>query len=228
MRLSEYIITRLELEISIHAPTRGATPKLQKSSPLTIQFQSTHPRGVRPADRRKLWDMIHISIHAPARGATMLQAGNGLWDPFQSTHPRGVRHRLSASDFAEEGFQSTHPRGVRPKRSWRDTRTPIFQSTHPRGVRLCIFVCISLEKYYFNPRTREGCDFLMYCRMSCSFQFQSTHPRGVRHSVEQALNKAYGISIHAPARGATSVNDESDPAYVFQSTHPRGVRHLFL
>ena len=33
-------------------------------------FQSTHPRGVRPASAAGLFFVCHISIHAPTRGAT--------------------------------------------------------------------------------------------------------------------------------------------------------------
>ena len=55
--------------VSIHAPTRGATP--------------TFPRAV---------DQKNVSIHAPTRGATcdeFLTLHYANW--FQSTHPHGVR-----------------------------------------------------------------------------------------------------------------------------------------
>ena len=59
--------------------------------------------------------------------------------------------------------------------------------------------------FHFNPRTREGCDYR--CRhLGHSFhRFQSTHPRGVRLAAIDDLKAIVGISIHAPARGATSV-----------------------
>ena len=73
------------------APTGGAT--LRSVLPfLTIVFQSTHPRGVRPA-------RLHL-----------LRSGN----QFQSTHPRGVRRGLPSNHIDSRLFQSTHPRGVRP------------------------------------------------------------------------------------------------------------------
>ena len=57
--------------VSIHAPTRGAT-RFKRYQQKRIQFQSTHPRGVR---------QNHVPIlYAP--------------DLFQSTHPRGVRHQV--------------------------------------------------------------------------------------------------------------------------------------
>ena len=55
-------------------------------------FQSTHPHGVRHANR--FADMSN--------------------DMFQSTHPHGVRHIIMAKQNLFVPFQSTHPHGVRP------------------------------------------------------------------------------------------------------------------
>ena len=79
------------------------------------------------------------------------------------------------------GFQSTHPRGVRPPVLLPSMERPAFQSTHPRGVRR------------ETPRTCSG----------RPAWFQSTHPRGVRHSLYVRYDQAAGVSIHAPAWGAT-------------------------
>jgi len=57
-----------EIEVSIHAPARGATREFY------IDF--TSPR---------------VSIHAPARGATCAKKYGAIPKRFQSTHPRGVR-----------------------------------------------------------------------------------------------------------------------------------------
>ena len=79
------------------------------------------------------------------------------------------------------GFQSTHPRGVRLGAEQNIyTEEIIFQSTHPRGVRRRPSALQKLQRN-FNPRTREGCDFNVY----------------------NPYNVEGGISIHAPARGAT-------------------------
>ena len=78
--------------VSIHAPTRGATLQIypkkvcrKRFNPRTHtgcdlqaegmgydnkQFQSTHPHGVRPAYQVGLRYQQHVSIHAPTRGAT--------------------------------------------------------------------------------------------------------------------------------------------------------------
>ena len=125
--------------ISIHAPTRGATGAEALVYSMEEIFQSTHPRGVRPAS-----DGIH-------------QSSNCI---FQSTHPRGVRRLDMYANFFERQdfnprthagcdlsslseqcrlltFQSTHPRGVRRLGLCKCIgMLCIFQSTHPRGVRL--------------------------------------------------------------------------------------------
>ena len=56
--------------------------------------------------------------------------------------------------------------------------------------------------------------------------FQSTHPHGVRPFLPLFPTEMACVSIHAPARGATSSSHVG--LYLgsaFQSTHPHGVRH---
>ena len=141
---------------------------------------------------------------------------------FQSTHPRGVRLFEPLSHLLRCGFQSTHPRGVRRRSHPAGCQLGKFQSTHPRGVR---------------PEHLRSEGHISW--------FQSTHPRGVRRrNILQVANR--DVSIHAPARGATSAihisrnlnrfnprtREGCDPGYknvywctkMFQSTHPRGVR----
>ena len=100
-------------QISIHAPTWGATPYEQGTwkvfcdfNPRThvgcdqravlaagkiVQFQSTHPRGVRLMGTEIIKE-IEISIHAPTWGATTMPPYLAEhYAEFQSTHPRGVR-----------------------------------------------------------------------------------------------------------------------------------------
>ena len=55
--------------ISIHAPTWGATDKVEEAV-LSAIFQSTHPRGVRPGAGPGVDPDHLISIHAPTWGAT--------------------------------------------------------------------------------------------------------------------------------------------------------------
>ena len=77
-------------QVSIHAPTRGATSFCYLCITFHV-FQSTHPRGVRRC----------LSVHFV------------VVSPFQSTHPRGVRPSQLFLKCIKNEFQSTHPRGVR-------------------------------------------------------------------------------------------------------------------
>ena len=58
------------LTVSIHAPTRGATLIDSTDRPVVIEFQSTHPRGVRLYLLLVSCSDDDVSIHAPTRGAT--------------------------------------------------------------------------------------------------------------------------------------------------------------
>ena len=232
-------------------------------------FQSTLPRGERPPSfparsrccryfnprSREGSDMPElrltcgkkISIHAPARGATrslfrIAKAGSyfnprsregsdvnplprrGASIRFQSTLPRGERRTLLGFSTTLQKFQSTLPRGERPKLVHPTLNTNRFQSTLPRGERRKVE---HLHKIHFL--------------------FQSTLPRGERHDRLQRSLMDANISIHAPARGATSSGHRPSrnrsisihaPARgatlsrtyrgslprIFQSTLPRGER----
>ena len=142
-----------------------------------------------------------VSIHAPAWGATHIQKfwKQTVW--FQSTLPRGERQTPRTCSSSSCRFQSTLPRGERPYKSgpvhlikrvsihapaWGATgpaspMTPplAFQSTLPRGERLPGFSLL-LPALCFNPRSRVGSDCLG----------RSDQP-------------VPGVSIHAPAWGAT-------------------------
>ena len=98
-------------DVSIHAPTRGATKSFVDDMNDT-QFQSTRPRGARlalvypesytscfnpraHAGRDKATQfkkgITTVSIHAPTRGATADLSDSIIHDVFQSTRPRGAR-----------------------------------------------------------------------------------------------------------------------------------------
>ena len=168
---------------------------------------------------------LFISIHAPAWGATR---------PI-------VRSR------AGRKFQSTHPHGVRPYKDCYVIPMVPFQSTHPHGVRLGVKSKFD-PKNNFNPRTRMGCDSASSQSVSTRQPiFQSTHPHGVRPFCHLYRRQRDGISIHAPAWGATGATHPPGKALgdfnprtrmgcddtfslffsakpIFQSTHPHGVR----
>ena len=186
--------------ISIHAPTRGAT----------------YVAAVRSIPGK-------ISIHAPTRGATRKPDNNSNNSKFQSTLPRGERRRATEKSEVNKVFQSTLPRGERHKRPLffvceanfnprshegsdqtlssvrcspqisihAPTRgativthslhlRQIFQSTLPRGERRMGALTSIKAISYFNPRSHEGSDATKtYVAMAAQI-FQSTLPRGER------------------------------------------------
>ncbi len=104
-------------QISIHAPTRGATNTPYKDKRSIQIFQSTLPRGER-------------------RDPVMEER---RWIKFQSTLPRGERLHFRPPPFLFHVFQSTLPRGERlPRECYFQVRN-VFQSTLPRGERLFSF-----------------------------------------------------------------------------------------
>ena len=124
------------LAVSIHAPTRGATPfginglsgssTFQSTHPhgvrlaargvseIWIKFQSTHPHGVRPSTSSLTLISYFVSIHAPTRGATASVSeyflGRGSFNPRTHT---GCDFSNEEVDGGYREFQSTHPHGVR-------------------------------------------------------------------------------------------------------------------
>ena len=145
---------------------------------------------------------------------------------FQSTLPRGERlgsfsgpsnylyfnpRSREGSDFvASKNISSDAPisihapaRGATTGQGIKGSVKLTFQSTLPRGERLGSFSGPS-NYLYFNPRSREGSDFV------ASKNISSDAP----------------ISIHAPARGATTGQGiKGSVKLTFQSTLPRGERH---
>ena len=130
----DYQTTTVIKEISIHAPTRGATNRLAKGGSSTKfqstlpreerppgdkarstgrQFQSTLPREERPPDSATDIHQGRISIHAPTRGATRQTESCTTYTKFQSTLPREERQYKDQTTVLFEKFQSTLPREER-------------------------------------------------------------------------------------------------------------------
>ena len=67
----ERMVRALGHKISIHASTWDATLNQPLTMLLNLEFQSTHPRGMRPRPQRYTWDGMAISIHASTWDATI-------------------------------------------------------------------------------------------------------------------------------------------------------------
>ena len=167
------------------------------------QFQSTHPRGVRPPIQRTPRAGRYFNPRTHVGCDILLFFFTGSVFLFQSTHPRGVRHIVELETEVNSKFQSTHPRGVRPQPSGRkfvvhnfnprthvgcDGQKVFFRFRHPISIHAPTWGATDwrLTKHYqspyFNPRTHVGCD------------------RGKR-----GRRPRRAISIHAPTWGATGI-----------------------
>ena len=130
------------------------------------EFQSTHPREVRPCDITGGDAATGVSIHAPAWGATRL---SDKW----VTGMMGFNPRTRVGCDASLLVYVLRPRFV-------SIHAPAWGAT-----AFCHRSVMDLE--CFNPRTRVGCDTRYRPSLRVSDLFQSTHPRGVRQRVTKSI-----------------------------------------
>jgi len=146
--------------------------------------------------------MTFISIHAPAWGATRYQGPRYAADRISIHAPAwGATVGSVRIVSAHVLFQSTLPRGERqvPGRQGNFQRhfNPRSRVGSDTGSRPSTW-----PMPYFNPRSRVGSDLIIHV----------------------SVEVPDGISIHAPAWGATVMLLTFGPCSGFQSTLPRGER----
>ena len=159
----------------------GRDPPLAMVGRHGLQFQSTRPRGARHGIAEDNHVAGAVSIHAPARGATRAYRTEVQPCTKVSIHApaRGATRRAAAGRRRSGRF---NPRA----REGRDA----FDLPPARSRRS------------FNPRAREGRDRTVraHPRGQCAFNPRAREGRDV---VVDVLRRQVGLSIHAPARGAT-------------------------
>ena len=185
---------------------------------------------------------------------------------FQSTRPRGARRMFHVPVIKHGEFQSTRPRGARPP-SLRPAHYTFYFNPRARVGRDGIHLLAFPTYTYFNPRARVGRDMRRHLLRGLSIHFNprarvgrdrepcrlaslrldfNPRARVGRDGKFSAVGGGSGISIHAPAWGATyhfimdfpriSISIHA-PAWGatdverhllrfrrFQSTRPRGAR----
>ena len=170
------------MEISIHAPRKGATPHV--GSPHAKSRISIHaPRKGATFRCVRHLRLPRISIHAPRKGATIHLLHN--FCTFADFNPRSQEgsdlNPPSKAAGISENFNPRSQEGSDPNRC-RPLRRPRRISIHaPRKGATYTPVIIRMDIGYFNPRSQEGSD--NYWLISTNFP--------------------QNISIHAPRKGAT-------------------------
>ena len=213
-------------------------------------FQSTHPRGVRPAPRGTLFSVpacFNPRTRVGCDTSPHTSSAGGLC--FNPRTRVGCDRARCGAGLWSGRFQSTHPRGVRPGHMAGRVQQQAVSIHAPAWGATSVLISSMISRSCFNPRTRVGCDawrrtgpagqkgFNPRTRVGCDFneaeivkflrKFQSTHPRGVRRPAVTPGAPAHQVSIHAPAWGATlAISNINYRLDVFQSTHPRGVRPI--
>ena len=137
---------------------RGVRPAGMEQVPDDLIFQSTHPRGVRRRAAQKDVQEHEISIHAPTWGATFENNQKRHTEIFQSTHPRGVRQAFTrgSTRCCQISIHAPTWGATRlPELTYRhiiiSIHAPTWGATWPRTSG-------TTTSFYFNPRTHVGCD----------------------------------------------------------------------
>jgi len=124
-------------EVSIHAPTRGATSRAPCRYRCAACFNPRAHTGRDECAETLGADQIDVSIHAPTRGATAALLGCGSNHGLVSIHAP-TRGATDAALSAQPGAQSFNPRA----HTGRDTRGHLAAGNRVR----------------FNPRAHTGRD----------------------------------------------------------------------
>ena len=168
-------------DISVHAPTRGATSNSLSFSIFSV-FQSTLPREER---------LLGLNF----------KEANSI---FQSTLPREERLLQQYLSHFQLLFQSTLPREERLAISPNVVSTTFY--FNPRSHERSDTTCDRLARgsYDFNPRSHERSDTTCDRLARGSYDFNPrSHERSDEGDSRQSCYKE--ISIHAPTRGATAI-----------------------
>ena len=124
--------------ISIHAPAKGATVWKKSINFFSAYFNPRTREGCDPSCHIRFVRWA-ISIHAPAKGATIsVELSYAKIFLFQSTHPRRVRQSQIKTSYHGPLISIHAP-----------AKGATFQPMERRR-----------KLDHFNPRTREGCDWL--------------------------------------------------------------------
>ena len=115
--------------VSIHAPARGATPTPPTPTTPTACFNSRAREG-RDINFLPVALVQIVSIHAPARGATVMPLFPRQQDEFQFTRPRGARPRRTSARYGNLPNVSIHAPARGATYAWLPRRGAYWVSIH--------------------------------------------------------------------------------------------------
>ena len=171
--------------ISIHAPAKGATTPY-RTTLFHLRFQSTLPRRERLLGMVNIKLLLMISIHAPAKGATTRAIST--MRNLQNFNPRsreGSDIQFLVRQFLSIQFQSTLPR--RERRGIRLQQSQVTISIHApaKGATDLIETRRNFAKFQSTlPRRERQHPLHAFCNIR---KFQSTLPRRERRHINVGL-----------------------------------------
>ena len=206
------------LRVSIHAPTRGATATPTDAPVLARVSIHAPTRGATgPSGWRGAFDTV--SIHAPTRGATKLAEHFGISQEFRSTPPREGRPTSSWWRTPWKSFDPRpHARGDGDGRAVRYASDGFDPRPHARGDRRIDRPGRPTAGFDPRPHARGDSTSSWWRTLWRSFD-PRPHARGDKPGHHQRIDGM--VSIHAPTRGATLTHEKGSNPDKFRSTPPR-------
>ncbi len=235
--------------ISIHAPARGATlsqqllgvfnshfnPRSREGSDTEEDgfaysfalFQSTLPRGERPAAMDVLATFKTISIHAPARGATSgRRFTDWVFDISIHAPARGATFSSSSSASSGSNFNPRSREGSDSRNRRGADAGKISIHAPARGATNNPYPLAGRRLISIHAPAR-GATLYMALKSSTCGVFQSTLPRGERPKPTQVQN-IYRLFQSTLPRGERPCSaTQISILCLFQSTLPRGERRAW-
>ena len=192
-----------DINISIHAPTRGATSDCG-GIPVGVVISIHAPTRGATTDKGLSTIEEVISIHAPTRGATYQtrRHRNGFTD-FNPRSHEGSDKQSAKTSSRQGNFNPRSHEGSDWRALWRTACLIIYFNPRSHEGSDKSPTDLTFISVYFNPRSHEGSDAARRRPIPPVCGFQSTLPRGERHQTSLIWTRKFYISIHAPTRGAT-------------------------
>ena len=131
-----------------------------------------------------------------------LELQHELWKDFNPRSRTGSDDPILGRDACTRDF---NPRSRTGSDLPNARERPYPENFNPRSRTGSDSLCKIFDYVspYFNPRSRTGSDEIIWCAFGNPTRFQSTLPHGERRREWNDSGTRHGISIHAPARGAT-------------------------